>query len=212
MGSLRETSVSSVILAGGYGKRMGGEKLFMMMNSLPLVVKVIRRVQSFSEEIFLSVAPRQISYVSMILSGIISQYNLRLVEDGREWNGPLAGIYAGLKEASFPWVFVCACDMPCISDAVVRTLWHRGGSPWAFVIVPRIGGYYEPLHAFYNKACLPAVKKKLDDGQRKITAFYDAVPVSAVDEKFFAHLPEYKKSFGNLNSKNDILENVDLFS
>ena len=150
MKALEGVPVTAIVLAGGYGRRMGGEKLFLEVNSTPLVLKVLRKVSRFSGEILLSVAPRQTPYVSGMLSGIISQYGLRLVEDRHEGDGPLAGILEGLKQASLGWSFVCGCDMPWISEPVVRTLWRRGEED-ADVIVPRIGGYFEPLHAFYGR-------------------------------------------------------------
>lgn len=85
----------------------------------------------------------------------------------------------------------------------MRVLWKKGDKK-ASVIVPLIGGYYEPLHAFYKKDCLPAAKKILRCGRRKVTAFYDDILVSAVEEEKFSHLPGYKRSFENLNSKCDL--------
>ncbi|HPF85171.1 Molybdenum cofactor guanylyltransferase [bioreactor metagenome] len=212
MKALEGVPVTAIVLAGGYGRRMGGEKLFLEVNSTPLVLKVLRKVSRFSGEILLSVAPRQTPYVSGMLSGIISQYGLRLVEDRHEGDGPLAGILEGLKQASLGWSFVCGCDMPWISEPVVRTLWRRGEED-ADVIVPRIGGYFEPLHAFYGRGCIPAIERAVRSGERKITSFYDLVKVSAVDDEHFSHLPGYKKSFGNLNSRNDLLDpgNAHLF-
>jgi len=205
---------TTLILAGGQGSRMGGEKLTLAVDAEPLLLKVIRRVLPFSRDILLSVAPHQIPYVSTVLSGIISLYGIRTVEDRLpEWegpsesdgkrSGPLAGIVAGLEACASEWLFVCACDMPKISEAVVRTLWKHGDKS-ASVVVPLLGGYYEPLHAFYRKTCLPAATALLNSGRRKTTAFYDAVRVSPVTEEFFSHLPGYKRSFENLNSKSDL--------
>lgn len=205
---------TTLILAGGQGSRMGGEKLTLAVDAEPLLLKVIRRVLPFSRDILLSVAPHQIPYVSTVLSGIISLYGIRTVEDRLpEWegpsesdekrSGPLAGIVAGLEACASEWLFVCACDMPKISEAVVRTLWKHGDKS-ASVVVPFLGGYYEPLHAFYRKTCLPAATALLNSGRRKTTAFYDAVRVSPVTEEFFSHLPGYKRSFENLNSKSDL--------
>jgi|LSQX01.3.fsa_nt_gb molybdopterin-guanine dinucleotide biosynthesis protein A len=212
MEKLNGVPVTAIVLAGGYGRRMGGEKLFLEVNSIPLVLKVLRKVSLFSGEILLSVAPRQTPYVSVMLSGIISQYGIRLVEDRQNGAGPLSGILEGLKEASFKWSFVCACDMPWISETVVRTLWHCGEED-SSAIVPKIGGYYEPLHAFYSKECIPAVERSVQSGNRKITSFYRFLKISAVDDGNFTHLPGYRKSFGNLNSRTDLLdvENTHLF-
>ncbi|TDY61828.1 molybdopterin-guanine dinucleotide biosynthesis protein A [Aminivibrio pyruvatiphilus] len=212
MKALEGVPVTAIVLAGGYGRRMGGEKLFLEINSVPLVLKVLRKVSRFSGEVLLSVAPRQTPYVSGMLSGIISQYGLRLVEDRQEGSGPLGGILEGLKQASLKWSFVCACDMPWISGAVVRTLWSCGEED-ADIVVPRIGGYFEPLHAFYSRECIPAIERAVQSGERKITSFYDSLKVSPVDDEHFSHLPGYKKSFGNLNTRNDLLDpgNAHLF-
>jgi len=212
MKALEWVPVTAIVLAGGYGRRMGGEKLFLEINSVPLVLKVLRKVSRFSGEVLLSVAPRQTPYVSGMLSGIISQYGLRLVEDRQEGSGPLGGILEGLKQASLKWSFVCACDMPWISGAVVRTLWSCGEED-ADIVVPRIGGYFEPLHAFYSRECIPAIERAVQSGERKITSFYDSLKVSPVDDEHFSHLPGYKKSFGNLNTRNDLLDpgNAHLF-
>jgi molybdopterin-guanine dinucleotide biosynthesis protein A len=211
---IEEFPGTTLILAGGQGSRMGGEKLTLAVDSEPLLLKVIRRVLPFSKDILLSVAPRQVSYVSTVLSGIISLYGIRTVEDrlpaekspsevDEKRSGPLAGIVAGLEACSSEWLFVCACDMPRVSEAVVRTLWKHGDKS-ASVIVPFLGGFYEPLHAFYRKTCLPAATALLDSGRRKTTAFYDAVRVSPVGDEYFSHLPGYRRSFENLNNKSDL--------
>ncbi|PKL02076.1 MAG: hypothetical protein CVV55_06300 [Synergistetes bacterium HGW-Synergistetes-2] len=212
--STEEFPGTTLILAGGQGSRMGGEKLTLAVDSEPLLLKVIRRVLPFSKDILLSVASRQVSYVSTVLSGIISLYGIRTVEDrlpaekspsevDEKRSGPLAGIVAGLEACSSEWLFVCACDMPRVSEAVVRTLWKHGDKS-ASVIVPFLGGFYEPLHAFYRKTCLPAATALLDSGRRKTTAFYDAVRVSPVGDEYFSHLPGYRRSFENLNNKSDL--------
>jgi len=208
-----ELPKTTLILAGGRGKRMGGDKLALAVDAEPLLSKVLRRVRDFSEEILLSVASRQLPYVSTVLSGIISLYGIRVVEDrtalfsytdaeGKS-SGPLAGIVAGLEASSSDWIFVCACDMPRISESVVRTLWKHGDKS-ASVIVPFIGGFYEPLHAFYRKTCITAATEILESGRRKTTAFYGSVRVSSVGEEFFSHLPGFRRSFENINSKSDL--------
>ncbi|MDI9370155.1 MAG: molybdenum cofactor guanylyltransferase [Synergistaceae bacterium] len=195
---------TTLILAGGQGTRMGGEKLALAVDSELLLSKVVRRIVSFSDEILLSVTPGQVPYVSSVLSGIISRYGIRVVQDSIPMRaGPLLGIVSGLEASSSDWLFVCACDMPAISEAVVRTLW-KSGDKSASVIVPYIGGFYQPLHAFYNRSCLPEAGRLLREGRRKTTALYDMVPVSLVEDGNFSHLPGYKRSFENINSMDDL--------
>ena len=179
MGRVNELSRNAVlVLAGGRGRRMGGEKLTLAVDSELILARVLRRVSGFAGEILLSVAPDQVRYVSGVLSGIISQYGIRTVVDAAQplhqatsrpdgdepLSGPLVGIVSGLEAATSAWVFVCACDMPFVSEAVVRALWKEGDKR-ASVIVPFVDGYYEPLHAFYNKSCLPEARSLLAAGR-----------------------------------------------
>ncbi len=195
--------VGALILAGGAGKRMGGDKLFLTIGSVPLAERVIRSVSTFAGEILLSVASRQIVPARDLLSGIISLYGVRLVEDSTEGRGPLEGIASGLAFSNFEWSFVCACDMPFLSEAVVSTLWNKGDQR-ASIILPRMGGYFEPLHAFYSRRALSTLLNLLDRGERKITALFGEVPVSVVEEEAFAGLSGFRRSFCNINVQNDL--------
>ena len=42
-------------------------------------------------------------------------------------------------------------------------------------------GRYEPLLAVYKKSALPAIKKVLDNGERKISAVFDKVKTEFVE-------------------------------
>lgn len=198
----RKMEISAVVLAGGRGERMGKEKLFLSVDSTPLVERVLRAVQLFAGEILLSVASRQVAPALGSLSDIIRKYGIRLVEDRAAGRGPLEGIASGLAFAKFKWSFVCACDMPFLSPDVIQMLW-KGGDQSASVILPRIGGYLEPLHAFYSLRALSAARSLLDRGERKISTLYDEVPVSIVEEEAFAGLYGFRRSFYNVNLQKD---------
>ena len=199
----KRMEISAVVLSGGKGARMGREKLFLSAGSAPLAERVIRAVHPFASEIILSIAARQVSPALHFFSGIIDFYNIRLVEDRAEGRGPLEGIASGLTFAKFEWSFVCACDMPFLSLDVIRTLWNAGDRK-ASVIIPRIGGYLEPLHAFYSRRALSAARSLIDRGERKITALYDDLTVSIVEEEAFAGISGYGCSFANVNLKKDL--------
>ncbi|NLB84113.1 MAG: molybdenum cofactor guanylyltransferase [Synergistaceae bacterium] len=199
----RKMKISALVLAGGRGERMGREKLFLSVDSTPLVERVLRAVHPFAAEVLLSVASCQVAPALGRLSGIIRKYGIRLVEDRSAGRGPLEGIASGLAFAKFGWSFVCACDMPFLSLDVIRALW-KGGDQRASVILPRIGGYLEPLHAFYSLRALSAARKLLDQGERKISALYDKIPVSIVDEETFTGLYDFRRSFYNMNLQKDL--------
>ena len=182
---------------------MGSEKLFLSVDCVPLIERVIRNLRPPAGEILVSVASRQVASACSLLSGIIPSGTIRLVEDRAEGRGPLEGIAAGLSFSKFEWSFICACDMPFLSRDVLMKLWNCGDQT-AAIILPRIGGFFEPLHAFYSRRALRTVLDMIDRGERKITALFDEVPVSIVEEEAFTGIAGYRRSFANINRKKDL--------
>jgi len=50
------------------------------------------------------------------------------------------------------------------------------------VVIPRIGGLSEPLHAIYSKSCLEPIDRLLGRGGLKIIDFFSEVRVRYVEE------------------------------
>ena len=104
--------------------------------------------------------------------------DLRLVPDVYKERGALRGLYSALSAASNPCVAVVACDMvfasaPLIAHEAVA-MQMRGAD--AVVPCNRFG--FEPFHAMYRRmACLPAVRRALDRGEKRAQAFFDDVKV-----------------------------------
>ena len=71
------------------------------------------------------------------------------------------------------------------------------------VVIPRVGGYLEPLHAIYAKACLPAMAGLLKQGRRQIIAFFDEVRVRYVEEDEVDRFDPRHLSFVNINTPAD---------
>ena len=79
--------------------------------------------------------------------------------DEQEASGPLAGLIAGLSQVDTPWVFAVACDMPFVTPAIVNRLAElRNGFQ---AVVPVVGGYQQPLAAFYAASALETMRASL---------------------------------------------------
>ena len=59
--------------------------------------------------------------------------------------GPLGGVHAGLSAMPDEAGFFVACDMPFLNPALIGHM--AGFADKADAVVPRIGGYLQPLHA-----------------------------------------------------------------
>ncbi len=121
---------------------------------------------------------------------------LRMVPDALPPGQSLVGIYTGLLHANEP-AFVCACDMPFLSTALIRYMSTL--VPGADVVIPRQGGEYEPLHAVYTPACLEPIRRCVERQGRNI-GFLPEVRVRAVEEEELRRFDPRRRSFVNVNT------------
>lgn len=106
---------SSIILAGGEGKRVDGrDKGLINYKDKPLIQHVIEAVTPQTDEIIISANRNREGYES---------YGYKVVTDtADEYRGPLAGITAALPYCKNDWVFVAPCDMPFLPGNIIDTL------------------------------------------------------------------------------------------
>jgi molybdopterin-guanine dinucleotide biosynthesis protein A len=188
-----EQHISVIILAGGQSSRLGRDKSFLLLDGQPLVGRTVHKLSALSDDL-LVVANDAARYERLALPA-------RLVPDERPGEGALMGVYSGLKEARYSHALVVACDMPFLNLSLLRymLLLVNGHD----VVIPRIGGFLEPLHAIYSKACLPAMARLLDRGRRQIIAFFHEVRVRYVGEGEIEEFDPRHLSFVNVNTPDD---------
>lgn len=198
--------VSAIILAGGRGKRIGGNKLFLHVEDQAILEMLLRRLSGWLAELLLVVAPGEVQSAKELLKKLQRHNEVRIVLDRFEGLGPLAGLVRGMEEARNAWIFALGCDMPDVNEAVVRLLWSKyvsvsaGGKPENDAVVAKIDGYPEPLHAFYQRSCLFPFQKALLQGKRKISACFSEICIVMVEEIELTVIPGYRASFRNINT------------
>ena len=133
---------------------------------------------------------------------VSSETPLRQVEDVRE-GGALAGLYTGLLVASQPAAIALGCDMPLLSHSLLLHLWGLL-IPEVDVVMPLWEGMEEPLHAFYRRTCLPAIKKALDENRRRLVTFLPDVNVRYASHEELRRLDPEGRSFWNVNHPSDL--------
>lgn len=170
---------SLVLLYGGAGRRFGGEKGLASFRGEPLVARLLRRLAGLSDDVMISSnAPEQYTHLG-----------LPVIADEVPGLGPLGGLLAGLHAARHDLLAVVAGDMPFAAPRLLRFLAAEIGN--AEVAVPTHGGapgksgepselFYEPLHAIYHRACLPAIAETIAAGQRRIIAAFPRLRVRAL--------------------------------
>lgn len=186
--------ITGVILAGGESRRMGCDKSLLPVEGARFIDHIYRRlVALFDEVIIVTNSP-----------GLYADIPCRKVPDIYYGKGALAGIHSGLCHARHERIFAVACDMPFLNAEVIHGLCLQADQ--GAVVVPQSPRGPEPLHALYHKSCLPAIEAVLDDGRRRIIAFFSEVRVHEVSLAELAlHDPE-GRSFRNINTPEEYFQ------
>ena len=100
------TAVTGVILAGGQSRRMGQNKALMRLGNEPLIVHVIRQMESVTDELLLITNE----------PGLYTSLKLPIYTDILPDMGALGGLHAGLSYAANSTVICVGCDMPLLQS------------------------------------------------------------------------------------------------
>jgi molybdopterin-guanine dinucleotide biosynthesis protein A len=184
-------SVSAAIMAGGKSKRMGQDKAWIELDGEPLIKRAATVLAEVADEVI--IVANEPRYASL---------GLRVVKDAYPNGGALGGIATGVGAATHDTVLVAACDMPFLSADVWRLLLGHAGE--ADVVIPRIGGEYETLHAIYTKACLPHMARALLEDRLRVIAFFDQVRVKAIEEPELRAVDPTLRAFTNVNTPEEL--------
>ncbi len=182
---------TAVILTGGDSRRMGQDKASLLLGERSLLQHVISIVRPLFREAIISVRQSR------------AEITLPQVCDDPKHRGPLAGLAAGLQNAKTPWVFVLACDMPFIEQAVIERLARfRDGHQ---AVVPMVQGYPQPLAAFYAVSCAGSVLECLNgDGKRSLRELLDKLQVRYVSEDELQIAGSQSRSFIDLDTPEEV--------
>ena len=194
---------SAIILGGGKGRRIGGNKLFLSVDETLLIERVISRLSGWFNEIIIAVGSKDKETLENVLNPARKHPNLRIVVDAHPGNGPLEGLATGLENIRTEWAFAIGCDMPEVKEAVLRSMWRKREAD-SSIICARLNGFIEPLHAFYKTSCIPAIRSSLFLEKRKLTSFYADVNVTIVPEDSLRVLPGYRRSFRGINTPEEL--------
>jgi molybdopterin-guanine dinucleotide biosynthesis protein A len=143
---IRGSGPIGVVLAGGHGRRLGGDKAGVELAGRPLAQWVVDALRAVLDEVV--VACRLDTQIPP-LRGVREAW---VEPDGPR--GPLAGIVSALREARGRPVIACSLSLPLVSPFAVRALAEAdaGRRP---AVIPEIDGRLEPLLARWQPSALP---------------------------------------------------------
>ncbi len=181
-------SVSAVILAGGQARRMGGQdKGLITIADEPMIAHVLRAIQSQVSAIAINANRHAEAYASFGHPVIADQL--------ADFQGPLAGMAAGLEWCPSDYLLTLPCDGPLLPDDLVMRL--QGALSDADVAVAHDGTRLQPVYALIHKRCLPSLQAFLAEGGRKIDRWYACLDQRSAD------LSDQQTLFVNVNTPED---------
>jgi molybdopterin-guanine dinucleotide biosynthesis protein A len=116
------------------------------------------------------------------------------------YEGPLAGIATGLREAQTDLVLFVPCDSPLLSPQLVKRLYICLIEAKADVSVAENGGRIQPVFALLKRNLLPDLLAFLESGERKISDWYTRQALVQVD---CSDIPD---TFLNINTPQELNE------
>lgn len=181
------SNISAVILAGGRGKRMGGEdKGLVELNGEPLIRHVISAIAPQVAHLVINANRNQERYAAFgypVISDSITGYQ-----------GPLAGFLAAMQAVSSDLLVSVPCDGPLLPTDLVERLVTTRNREGADIAVAHDGQRLQPVYALLSVRLLGSLQAYLDAGDRKIDRWYAQHRVAYAD---FSDVPQ---TFININT------------
>lgn len=188
---MNHDDMSAYIIAGGKSSRFGEDKALFKYRGKPLIEHVIEAVLPvFTRIAIVGNNAEKFKYLG-----------LPTHDDIVAPIGPLGGVYSALHQADTNRIFIFACDMPDINSGLIRYMVEHSEN--ADVVVPVIGGFYEPLHAIYSKSCIAPMETLIQEGKRQIFRFFEQVTVRQVTADEIRVYADPDRAFRNINFRND---------
>ena len=183
--------IFGVILAGGKSSRFGRPKLFATLGGAPMASWGVRALRA---------AGLPVGVISDE-DGVEAVLGVQVRPDLEAGLGPIGGLWTALqwaRERGDDGVLLLGCNMPLVSEALLRTV--LGWSDDAPAVVPLGSNGPEPLCALYRAACASAVEHRLHSEDRSIHGLAQAIGAVFIDEDAVAGVADPKIDFLNVNT------------
>jgi molybdenum cofactor guanylyltransferase len=192
---------STIVLAGGASSRVGSPKALLRFGGETLIERVTRQLLKPSTEVIVVVGPH------VALPALPAR--VRVVQDDRPLQGPLAGILYGLRAATTEICFVCGCDHPFLAPAVARLLVEHARQDGAVSVWE---GREQPLVAAYRRGVAEIAADLLAAGERRTLALLERARLTRVAGSDLAAADPTGQSFFDVDTPEEYARALRLLS
>jgi molybdopterin-guanine dinucleotide biosynthesis protein A len=190
------SGITGVILAGGKNTRFPALKGFIRVKGIPIMQRSLGIMNEFFPEVLISTNTPEAYF----------RFGISLLGDVLPSRGPMAGIYTSLINSCNPSVFVIACDMPFVSEEMMRLVCMKYARVCAGdydATVPVFDGEPQPLFGVYCNSVLPALEKGIVNDKVAMKQFLREIRTFYIDESEVRAADPRGLSFVNINTMED---------
>lgn len=190
MQSIQKSDITAVILAGGQGRRMGGQdKGLIEFDGHPIIELLIEALIQQNIRIVINANRNQSTY---------QRYGYPVLSDElADFQGPLAGFASAMKAVKTQFILTLPCDGPLLADNLVDAFIGAHTKSTAKICVADDGERLQPVYALISVDLVDDLESFLHSGDRKIDRWYAQHDFARVD------FSSQKKMFANINKPED---------
>ncbi len=188
-------AVIGAVLAGGRGRRIGGDKPSLELGGQTLVRRAVDALRLAGLEVALVLRAEQ--------PEPLTAHTIAVVRDEVEDTGPLGGLHALLRWLPVEWTLVLPCDQPFLAPELLGGLLAQPRSD-VDAVVGQPAGLVEPLPGLYRRTCLRAVEEALAEGERSLRDLLSLLRRRAVSVETLRQWDPQLLSYANVNTPADL--------
>ena len=188
--------VTGLVLAGGRSSRFGRDKLAERIDGRTLLDNAIDGVTPASTEIIVVATPGAAPDLPA---------GAWLIHDPVAFEGPLAGVAAGLRAAHESCVLVVGGDMPTLVGAVIDLMLVALDESGVEAVVLEHDGSARPLPmALRRDPAIAAADVLLADGERRLRALIETLETRVIPEVTWRALDPYGMTVRDIDTPADL--------
>ncbi|MEJ2479421.1 MAG: molybdenum cofactor guanylyltransferase MobA [Acidihalobacter sp.] len=185
--------ITAVILAGGEGRRMGGEdKGLIQLAGRRMVEQVLSRIVPQVGRVIINANRNRAVYARLGHPVFSDELN--------DFQGPLAGVATALAQIDTPLLLTLPCDSPAPPADLAERLYRSLQERKADIAMAHDGRRTHPVFALLRRELLPSLRDYLAAGDRKIDLWFERHRCITVD------FSDEADAFLNVNSPEDRAE------
>jgi molybdopterin-guanine dinucleotide biosynthesis protein A len=189
--------ITAIVLAGGRSRRFGRDKLAEPIAGRTLLARAIEAVGAFAGEVVVVAAPGGTPDLPP---------GSRVAHDPTPFEGPLAGLLAGLTAASTDVVLVTAGDMPDPVSGVIDALLDALDAPGAEAALLRDDGKPRPLPmALRRQPAERAAAALIAAGERRLGALAETLRSQVIEEAVWRPLDPDARTLHDIDTPADLV-------